>query len=334
MIGILFLCAWYIAISAVLINYNKFLMNPEHFPYGAPLMSFQMAVTLVCCLVVYGISPSSFPAMDRALGNMHLIMKYFPFIGVLFIVGVVCSNQAYIYCNVAFLQFMKEWNIALVFFFSVLTGSQILTRVKFAVVLWIIAAACTAITGDMTFSHLGFMIQLCSQLGETSKTVFQEFILGGSDLKLDPLTYTLFMMPITTIVLGVFNFATWTPEMTVGVKKWWPYLIGNGFCAFLLNVTIATVIKRAGAMAFILSGLVKDVVIVCTASYIANYPLDVQQTVGFTFALLGIGYWGLMGKIPTNPFISWLPRLVGGPSEPDGSKEEKQSLLPTASQKC
>ena len=53
--------------------------------------------------------------------------------------------------------------------------------------------------------------------------------------------------------------------------SWWPYRIGNGSCAFLLNITIATVIKRAGAMAFILFGLVKDIVIVCTASYLTNY---------------------------------------------------------------
>ena len=80
------------------------------------------------------------------------------------------------------------------------------------------------------------------------------------------------MVPIVIVSLSVFSALIWTPEMTELGKKWWPYLIGNGFCAFLLNITIATVIKRAGAMAFILSGLVKDIVIVCTASYLTNYP--------------------------------------------------------------
>ena len=68
--------------------------------------------------------------------------------------------------------------------------------------------------------------------------------MGGSDLKLDPLTYTLFTVPIVIVSLSVFSALIWTPEMTELGKKWWPYLIGNGFCAFLLNITIATVIKR------------------------------------------------------------------------------------------
>jgi len=288
-------------------------------------MVVQMSVTLVSCLCLYLIAPSLYPSMDRATGNMHLILKYFPMIGVLFIIGVVCSNQAYIYCNVAFLQFMKEWNIAMVFFFSCIMGSQSCNRVKLAVVMWIIVAACTAITGDMKFSHLGFGIQLLSQLGETSKAVFQEFILGGSELKLDPLTYTLFMVPIVIVSLSVFSALIWTPEMTVLATKWWPYLIANGFCAFLLNITIATVIKRAGAMAFILSGLVKDIVIVCAASYLTHYPLDEQQIIGFTCALCGMGYWGLMGKLPEHPLIAWLPRLL---RYEEASKEEQQKLVP------
>ena len=100
----------------------------------------------------------------------------------------------------------------MVFFFSCLVGSQSCNHVKLAVVVWIIVAACTAITGDMKFSHLGFGIQLASQLGETSKTVFQEFILGGSDLKLDPLTYTLFMVPIVIVSLSVFSALIWTAK--------------------------------------------------------------------------------------------------------------------------
>ena len=56
----------------------------------------------------------------------------------------------------------------MVFFFSCLVGSQSCNRVKLAVVVWIIVAACTAITGDMKLSHLGFGIQLASQLGMTA----------------------------------------------------------------------------------------------------------------------------------------------------------------------
>merc|ERR1719335_520879 len=131
--------------------------------------------------------------MNQALHKQQQVFKYFVPVSFLFVLGVICSNQAYLYCNVAFLQFMKEWNVALVFLFSCLAGSQVCDRVKFAVVLWIVLTACMAVTGDMKFSHLGFVIQACSQLGETTRIVLQEWLLSGSDVRLDPLTYQIFV---------------------------------------------------------------------------------------------------------------------------------------------
>ena len=77
-IATLLLCAWYIAISAILINFNKCLMSPGHFPFAAPMMVVQMSVTLISCLCLYIVQPSFYPSMERATGNMHLILKYFP----------------------------------------------------------------------------------------------------------------------------------------------------------------------------------------------------------------------------------------------------------------
>merc|ERR1719215_1576181 len=107
--------------------------------------------------------------MTKAWENKRTIAKNFAPVSVLFILGVVCSNIAYLYCNVAFLQFMKEWNVALVFFMSCIAGSQVCDRTKFVVLSWIVGFSCMAVTGDMAFSRWGFLIQCCSQLGETTK---------------------------------------------------------------------------------------------------------------------------------------------------------------------
>ena len=78
-------------------SFNKCLMSPGHFPFAAPMMVVQMSVTLISCLCLYELQPSIYPSKERATGNMHLILKYFPMIVVLFILGVVCSNHAYIF---------------------------------------------------------------------------------------------------------------------------------------------------------------------------------------------------------------------------------------------
>lgn len=304
------LCTFYVFISAALINLNKYLMHPDRFPYSNALTVAHMITTFLCCAVLYLVSPNLFPSMERALAHKDTIARYFPLISVLFILGVVCSNEAYLYCNVAFLQFMKEWNVAMVFFLSCLAGSQVCDRTKFATLVWITVFACVAVTGDLHFSRFGFVIQIMSQLGETSKTVFQEWLLGGSELKLDPLTYLMFMAPIIIVFLCITNAFIWTSAMTHAALASWRPLLGSSLCAFMLNVTIAVILKRAGAMAFILSGLVKDIVIVVSSSFLYKAPLHTQEIVGFALSLAGIGYWGMLKARPDHALVAWLPKLL------------------------
>eukprot|EP00927_Polykrikos_kofoidii_P043797 TRINITY_DN378_c0_g1_i2.p1 TRINITY_DN378_c0_g1~~TRINITY_DN378_c0_g1_i2.p1 ORF type:complete len:348 (-),score=35.46 TRINITY_DN378_c0_g1_i2:288-1331(-) len=322
---LLSLCALYILISASLINGNKYLMNPERFPYSAALTLSHVTTTFSCCALLYVVAPGLFPTMQTALTQKTQIAKFFPLISVLFIIGVVASNEAYLYCNVAFLQFMKEWNVALVFMFSCISGSQVCDRTKFVVLMWIVAFSCTAVTGDMKFSRWGFMIQCCSQLGETTKAVLQEYLLGGSGLKLDPLTYLMFISPIMIIALGCIDAALFTTEMMTAALNSWRLILASSLCAFCLNLIIAVIIKQGGAMAFIMSGLVKDIVIVVSSSFIYNVPLKNQEIFGFTLSLLGMGYWGFMKAVPNHPLIRWLPSLLHGCE--DNQANEKMPLM-------
>jgi hypothetical protein len=270
--------------------------------------------------------PGLFPSMHTAVEKKVEILKYFPMIAVLFIIGVVCSNEAYLYCNVAFLQFMKEWNIALVFIMSCIAGSQVCDRTKAFVLFWIVAFSCMAVTGDMRFSRWGFFVQCISQFGETTKTVLQEWLLGGSGLKLDPLTFLIFMAPFVIVVLTTFNAAMFHASMINAAIAAWRPLLASSLCAFMLNLTIAVILKEGGVMAFVLSGLVKDIVIVVSSSYLYNFSLTSQAVVGFTLSLMGVAYWGLMRAVPNHTAIRWLPTLLNGCVEAP-SKDEKMPLM-------
>merc|ERR1712186_212729 len=113
------------------------------------------------------------------------------------------------YCSVAFLQFMKQTNVAWVFLLSCLVGSQILDRLRLANILIIISGVCLAVQGEINFVWRGFIIQAFSQMGECGKNVMQEWMMGGSDIQLDPLTYNLFVQPLTLAMLLIANLFTW-----------------------------------------------------------------------------------------------------------------------------
>lgn len=316
------LCAIYIAISAVLINFNKYMMHKDRFPFSMMLTTCHMTVSWISGLVLYLVMPSLFPTMEIAKKNKGKIMQYFCPLGVLFAIGVVLSNQAYLYCSVAFLQFMKQANVALIFGLSCLVGSQVCDRVKLVVIAWIMCGAAMAVEGEIHFVLIGFLIQVGSQFGECLKNILQEWILSGSDIKLDPLTYQVFMCPVCLIVLTVGNFFTWDHDIINQARIWWPYLLPNALCAFSLNVTIAVLIKQTSAMAFILAGVVKDMVIVCASTYIFGDSLARQQIAGFTVASSGIFFWSYCKLRPDSPTVLNFSQVLGLRMEKPKSVED------------
>jgi drug/metabolite transporter (DMT)-like permease len=311
MIFAVILCAIYIAISAVLINFNKYMMHKDRFPFAMMLTTCHMTVSWISGILLYLTVPSLFPSMNLAKNNKLKILKYFCPLGLLFAIGVVLSNQAYLYCSVAFLQFMKQANVAIMFGLSCLVGSQVCDRLKVSIILWIMAGAATAVTGEVKFVLVGFLIQVGSQLGECMKNILQEYILSGSEIKLDPLTYQIFMCPVCLVVLCFGNFATWDSAIIGQAKLWWPYLLPNAFCAFALNVTIAVLIKQTSAMAFILAGVVKDMVIVCASTFLFGDSLAHQQIFGFSVATSGIFVWSYCKVRPNDPLVLSFSHALG-----------------------
>merc|ERR1719401_1282694 len=173
-----------------------------------------------------------------------LVVKWFAPIGLSFAVSLYTSNQAYLYCNVTFLQFMKEGNVIITFLMSCAFGLQVLSRLRMATIAWIIIGACLSVTGELHFAWIGFWLQLCSQLAECLRIVIGEIVLSKDSLKLDPLSYTLFAAPACLIVLLVALAVTWDPRMPAAFHTWLPYLAPNALLAFTLNVMGAVMLKH------------------------------------------------------------------------------------------
>ena len=119
---------------------------------------------------------------------MMQLYKYLVPIGVLFAVMLYGSNKAYLYCSVAFLQFMKETNVVLAFLFSALAGLQTINRQRLFVILWVISGSSLCVSGELHFVLTGFLLQLVSQFAEGIRAVIAELVLSGNDYKLDSLS--------------------------------------------------------------------------------------------------------------------------------------------------
>jgi hypothetical protein len=259
-------CTLYIALSGGLINFNKYLVHTGRFPHPMALTAIHMATNLVLTAIILSVRPSLMPGVAKCKGRLLDLYKYLVPIGCFFAVMLYGSNRAYMYCSVAFLQFMKEANVVLVFVFSALAGLQIVNRQRLFVICWVILGSSMCVSGELHFVFIGFAIQGVSQLAECMRAVIAELVLTGNDLRLDPLSYTFFVAPVCLAVLLVGTVITWDPAIPADIATWWPCLIPNACIAVCLNVAIASVIQETSAVGFVITGMVKDIALVCFSS--------------------------------------------------------------------
>jgi len=281
----------YISVSAGLITFNKYLMHEGRFPHALHLTAVHMAMTTMLSVMLYGAAPSIYPSMNKAIENRGLLIRYLVPLGVLFAVALACSNQAYFYSSVAFLQFCKQGNIAFIFFASCLLGLQTFSWQKLMVLSIVVTGCCICAHGEIKFQMLGLVFQLSSQVAESSKNLLGEIFLTGAGLKLDVQTFVLFQAPFSLFPLMAGVISTWSPEVFNDfVNMWWVVLL-NAAVAFCLNVLIALTLKRLSALAFVIIGVVKDVTIVASSSLVFGDPISHQQYMGFTVTICGIALW-------------------------------------------
>jgi len=316
-------CIVYIGISTALIRFNKYMMSPDVFPFSLALSTIHMIVSTMLCVLLYMVKPSMFTAMRTVQDNKLDMAKWFVPIGALFAVMLYGSNQAYIFCSVTMLQFMKEANVMIVFLISCAVGLQLMDRLRFFLIVWVIVSATISVSGDLRFSLVGIAFQAISQVAECGRLVVGEFVLSGR--KLDPLTYTAFVAPCCCAILLVANTVAWNPAVIPAAMTHWRLLAANAGLAFLLNVMVAVAIKEIAAVGFVLMGLTKDIFIVALSCVLFGEPITHTQTLAFSLTLVGVGTWSLLKISPEAPPLQLLKRALCMPA---AEKNETDQLLP------
>jgi len=281
-------------VSAVMIQCNRWLMQPGRFPFPFTLTFAHMVSSCLLSNVLRLVWPTLFPALEGLEVTPLFCLKFLP-IGVPFALSVVCGNWAYEYLSVSFLQVMKQTNIVTIYVFSAIAGLEAIRRCSVILLLGILAGAIMVVKGEMHFVLVGFLLQVASSLCEATKVVVQSVLMSGQ-AKLDPLTMVLFMAPACLLA----NLAPWAymegpklMEITARLHELWPILLVSMMLAFVLNVVVAQCIKELSAVGFLLCGIVKDSCIILTSAWLLDESLAGLQRLGVAVALAGVALYSL-----------------------------------------
>lgn len=273
------------------------------------LVSLHMSCGSLLSCGLYMAMPTLFTALtdpDKkvAVDATFLWSRVLP-VGLAFATSLICSNVAYEYASVPFLQMVKQSNVIIVFFLSLLAGLEQFRSNLALVLLCIVVATAFTVNGELRFSLTGLLAQLCGNFAESCRVVMQGILLTGAE-RLDPLSFVAVVSPICglclAVLLGSFNhwhaaqFAAIPSLETFQQCSW--LLVGNVAVAFLLNVITANFLKHGSPLSLLLTNLIKDAFIVVAGCAIFSDPISIEQGFAFVAQLFFIFLWSMMKAFP------------------------------------
>ena len=282
------LSAAYIVTSGAMILYNAKILKEVH-PYPALLTTGHMVFSggLSVALVKLGpeylpsFLPADFVALPPNLTRDVYVRAVMPIAGLQGL-SLWLSNMAYLFISVSLIQMIKASNTVWTYLWTVplgLTTFSTSKTVNLAVIGGGVAMACNgAVSGSVT----GMAIGLAGITIEAGRLALVQLLLQKRGLKLSPITTLYYLAPTTVPVLlacalikgevGALWRAGWTFPLWM--------MLSNMLLAFSLNFVGLLVIRRMSAIAYVLSGIVKDIGLVSMGALLWGEVVTAQQIIG------------------------------------------------------
>ncbi|KAF2083982.1 TPT-domain-containing protein [Saccharata proteae CBS 121410] len=275
----------YFFLNLALTLYNKALLRSFSFPWL--LTALHSSSAAVGCYVL--LMRGHF-RLTRLGTREKVALIGFSF---LFTLNIAMSNVSLNLVSVPFHQIMRStcpiFTIIIyrVFYSRTYSFSTYLSLAP------IILGVGLATYGDYYFSAIGFTLTLSGVVLAAIKTIVSNRMMTGS-LALPPLEFLLRMSPLAAVQSLVYALVTgelqafikYAAEGHITTASWFG-LLGNGFLAFLLNVSSFSANKLAGALTMTVCANVKQCLTILLGILAFDVRVGLINGLGIAVALAG-----------------------------------------------
>ncbi|KAK9467167.1 triose-phosphate transporter family-domain-containing protein [Lipomyces arxii] len=301
--------SFWIVISSFVILHNKAILYNSRFPFPIFLTTWHLVFAALATQIMAR-TTNVYDPKELEISQSVYLKRIVP-VSIFYSLALVCSNQAYMYLNISFIQMLKATSPVAVFIVSYVLNQESF-RLDVLANLWIIVLGVViASFGEISFSVFGVMIELGGIMFEALRLVMMNRLLhspdGGEekDAKtynskkgigkpMDPLVCLYHFAPICAVAnMALFLLSDERTELSfaalgqLGVSK----LLLNAVGAFMLNVSVVFLIGRTSSLVLALCGILKDIVLVVVSSLMWRTAISRLQVIGYLVALVGLfGY--------------------------------------------
>ncbi|KAK3706167.1 hypothetical protein LTR37_012868 [Vermiconidia calcicola] len=286
--------ATWITLSSSTILFNKWILSTAKFHYPILLTAWHLTfATLMTQLLARFTRTLDSRKKVPMTGRVYL-RNIVP-IGLMFSLSLICGNLTYLYLSVSFIQMLKATMPVVTLLVSWAMGVSPPNLKQLGNVSFIVLGVVIASYGEIQFVLIGFLFQCGGILFEAIRLVMVQQLLSGAEFKMDPLVSLYYFAPICAVMNGAIALVVEVPKMTfVEVQNvGFSVLLLNAMIAFLLNVSVVFLIGKTSSLVMTLSGVLKDILLVCASMLIFHDPVAPLQAFGYTVALCGLVYYKL-----------------------------------------
>ncbi|KAL7625056.1 hypothetical protein AAE478_004270 [Parahypoxylon ruwenzoriense] len=282
-----FYIASWIFFSNLTILFNKWLIDDAGFPV---ILTWWHMTFATLATQVLARTTNLLDGRHRVKMTMRLYMRAIVPIGLLYSGSLVSSTLVYLYLSVPFIQMLKAAAPVVTLLVGWLWGVEHPTWATFSKVLLIVLGVVMASAGEIHFSWPGFIYQVAGILFESVRVIMIQTLVSGEGLNMDPLVSLYYYAPVCAAANFVMSFASgwssieWTHAVEVG---FWMLLL-NAVVAFLLNVSSVLLIGKTSGLVLVLTGILKNILLVITAVMIWGTPIAPIQLLGYGIALVSL----------------------------------------------
>ncbi|RPA97341.1 TPT-domain-containing protein [Choiromyces venosus 120613-1] len=284
----------WISLSSAVIIFNKWILDPKTTNFPIFLTTWHLVFSCVATQILARTSTLLDGRKAVKMTGKVYLRAICP-IGLFFSLSLICSNKAYLYLSVSFIQMLKATTPVAVLIAAWTLGVEspnlgILKKVTFIVIGVMIASY-----GEILFDASGFIFQVFGIGFEAVRLVMVQRLLSSAEFKMDPLVSLYYFAPICAAMNFMLFLIFESSSLGVAdlLRVGWPTFLLNALVAFGLNVSVVFLIGKTSSLVLTLCGVLKDILLVCASMVIWGNPVTLLQFFGYSIALSGLLYYKL-----------------------------------------
>lgn len=247
--------AW-IALSALLILFNKWLLTDYQFAFPVTLTMMHMVFCFTLSAIL--ISLDFVPAVKM---TRPVFLRQIVPIGALFAGTLYCGNAAYLHLSVSFLQMLKALMPTATYACGVLYGLEKPSSRTISIMVVITVGVMIASYGELQFVWTGVILQLIGIATESNRIVLIQRLMQDTGIKMNPIQSMYYICPICFLFLiplyFIFEHKRLTSQYTIYfLTEYNASLLFsmNMFVAFGLNVSVYLLVGNTSALTMNIAG--------------------------------------------------------------------------------